>query len=600
MSRFSSSSEGGGEGSSGTVYAVIDPGVLSVEELTYECNVRGLVVNEGVSKDALEQLYSDHKHSEADEVALAAFNAAEELRVLQVKVQEVRTLVADAKTRTQKQRLASLYLHCVPRVRRSMFRDKDLAHDFVSLGRKLNTVFHKIQAVCGVKAEFPKLYASSDDDSEVERAERKKQRKIEKEREAKKKEKEERERIKQEAEEKKRREEKKRKEEKNREERKNRDEHKKTNERKIKHERRDYRERKPHYTTDSSSSSSTSTSTDSSSSSSPGGARGGGSYRRRKKTYKRRRGKNPVLSWHMRYNGNRSKDLHRFLEEVEEAMDVNEVSEDELLRGVGSLLEDSAKTWHSQKRKTIGSWPAFKRQIRSAFTPEDNDEEVMEKISVIRQSSEETFAVYEARCTELFQRLNRPLAEADKLKKIFKGLHLYYKTRISSHQADSLRHLRKCCKDLEADKAQIMKQEKEERKKFDRKSDKEERRDSRYPKVSAASVVELDSDEAPAVDAVSVPVGRNALVCYICRKTGHLGIKCPTAKFCVICGAPDTTAENCQRCVQAERNNKWRRQSAPKSENVSGGSAPGVMVSPFSIPPPTIATRQKQNQDRKN
>lgn len=218
-----------------------------------------------------------------------------------------------------------------------------------------------------------------------------------------------------------------------------------------------------------------------------------------------------------------------FLEDVEEAQEVNDISEDELLRGVGSLLTERAKTWHRQRRRNLTSWATFKREIHYAFAPEDNDDEVMEQLSNMQQHSDENYDVYEARCEELFRRLSRPLHEEEKLKKVLRGLHLFYRSRIKTRDVYSLRGLRRECRELEVDKGQILKKEKEERRKERKRDEKEVRRDGKKTsaRVSAARVSDGDKTEEDtdlSVDAVGVTTRGNALVCWRCGKAGHMSL----------------------------------------------------------------------------
>ncbi|XP_034238083.1 golgin subfamily A member 6-like protein 6 [Thrips palmi] len=600
--------------------AYMDHSALEIDELDHELTIRGVPLEGATTRAAKITLLDEHSPEGAEPDAIAELDVLAELAVLRVKVAELRALVKEAQTRTRTKRACTLYVHVVERIRRLMFKNAVYFEQFQELAKKIN-LSQCVLAEDNPDLIFPKVYDPDEDTSEEEKELAERQREAEKAekqkaREARRKAWEEHESSKvksdsesgdhteasvvsksdskrtqkstkekeshKQSEKKNNRDEKKIKEEykKSKEdERKSRteDSDRRTEKKKKRKSRETYREQK-HYKSDTSSDSSSSSSSSSSE----------GLRVKKKKSHSRRR-RNPVTSWNFKYGGARSQDLHGFLEDIEEAMDANDVSEDELLRGVGALLEEDAKVWHRQKRSKIGSWDVFKTQIRNAFTPDDNDEELLEKISGLRQRSEETFAVFEARCAEMFQRLNRPLSEAEKLRKIYKGLHLYYKSRIKSRDIDSLRTLRRECRDLEADKGQIMKQEKEEKKKEKKKDEKEDRRDSRrHPRVSGIAQIDSEEDNgegAPAVSAIRVP-GSNAIVCWMCRETGHYAISCPNRRFCVVCGAPNTSANDCERCKAAELARLWKKHPSP--ENRSGGSAPAVVMSPFSVPPPPI------------
>ncbi|KAK3931695.1 Transposon Tf2-11 polyprotein [Frankliniella fusca] len=211
---------------------------------------------------------------------------------------------------------------------------------------------------------------------------------------------------------------------------------------------------------------------------------------------------NAVTRWKMSYTP--GDDIYAFLLDVEEAMDVNEVSEDEVLRGMSGLLTGSAKVWYRAKKKKFASFKAFKKEFKAAFDSEANDDDIQDKIDRLKQTSDETYIVYEARCEELFDRLSKPLDEETRIKKILKGLDYYYRSNIRRLQIESLRDLRNQCKLLEGDKGQILQLENEKRRKERKKEEKEERRfQNKGTKVAAATVT---SEEEVEVAAVAPPV----------------------------------------------------------------------------------------------
>ena len=76
-----------------------------------------------------------------------------------------------------------------------------------------------------------------------------------------------------------------------------------------------------------------------------------------------------------------------------------------------------------------------------------DDDEILEKISLLRQGSDKTFAVFEARDEELFCRLNSPLEERGKVRMLLKEIHLFYRSRIRASEVKSIRALRRECKE---------------------------------------------------------------------------------------------------------------------------------------------------------
>jgi len=81
--------------------AVIVPSSLTEEELGFEIHIRGLDFTAECPKWIKKNLLVEHVHRPAEDEAVANLNPTEELKILQVKVTEVRALLTEAKTRQQ-------------------------------------------------------------------------------------------------------------------------------------------------------------------------------------------------------------------------------------------------------------------------------------------------------------------------------------------------------------------------------------------------------------------------------------------------------------------------------------------------------------------
>lgn len=294
---------------------------------------------------------------------------------------------------------------------------------------------------------------------------------------------------------------------------------------------------------------------------------------------------NPVAKWKWRFSGKPGEDLYTFLDKVEESADVHGVDDATVLSGISLLLQGDAHTWFRSKKLNFTSWKVFKREIQAAFDPNQDDEHILEKISNLKQSSSETYVVFEARCEELFERLRRPLSGDEKLSKVLKGLHLFYRNRLVASRITSLRKLRKKCKELEQDKIHIQKLE-EEKKRKDRK-DLEKEVSRQKPTKVAAAEVSGSSDEGVDVAATSSPMktsGRTLVPCWRCRKAGHASSDCPNRVFCSGCHQQDVLFQNCSRCARANAAGFW---PPPHQENSRMGQQRGV-PGPFNVPPPPL------------
>lgn len=628
MAHGGTGSTGGTESNVMMQPATLDPAFLEREELEHELIIRELLRGSETDLDKSDQeirkMFETNANNEVTVRGMNEVDPRDEALVLKAKVFELQSVCyeeVEARTRMKQKarapsRLISLYLHTLFRIRRSMFRDPLLIEDFQLLVRDMSGVYRRLISFYP-ELLFPKLYDGEDDEdprqysrkvrSEVHRpvdqfergsrsshksadsdrqsecsshASRRSRRSSHKaESETEKKNKEHRHKKEPEPEQK---------------YKERRHKAKKRSKDKPEPSKSDYRQPKG-YTSDTSSSGSATPSR----SPSPAPRRSS------------RRTLNPVARWSLRLK--KGDDLQSFLEDVEEAVDINCVTEDELLRGISGLLHEEAKRWYRQKKGIIGSWDAFKREIKLALTPGDDDEEILEKINNLQQGKDETFALFEARCEELCSRLKEPLTKAGKLKKMLKGLHLYFRSRIRAADMDSLNTLRSECAKLEQDKAQISKKEAEERRRQLKREGKEDSRDSRrYTKVAAVEVEEDVQELDEEIEVAAVTAGQSALVCWRCGGPGHYSIHCRTSIFCIQCGAKDTIAERCRNC--AKNSTKWStlttstQPAKPGNTNTTasaansgqsfpaGGTQGGVNVSPFSVPPPVVAKKQTNTQ----
>lgn len=553
---------------------------LTSDEIDYELDIRN-VRKLHTREDKIQQL-ANHIDLNPPRISLEALEPANELIVIRSKVMEIQTLLGEAiASGVIPVRIKSLFIHAVYRLRRVMFRRSDLTQDFCQVGKILQGVQEQLGILYPL-LHFPRIVLPDDvanlhvnmsnlslsqqhsrqesnpgerphEDTPSGSGRRDSSPQL------------------------------------SSASRKNKKKKKKKKSKKKKSKRRN--------------SSSSSSSTDSSSSSSSS----------EEDKRRRHRQSNPVVKWSCRFSGKGDR-LHEFLEEVEEKADMHDVSNEELLRGIGSLLEGAAKTWH-RNNSDISSWSQYKRRMREAFCPSDLDDVVYEKIESLRQTDEETFAVYEARAEELFHRLTRRLEESEKLRILMKGLHYFYRSRIRSRDMTSLRTLRRECHDLEPDKAVVMKMErkaKKSEKKEEEREKKKEFRDVRHTRVHALQTDEdigcADSCDAAEEEAAAVftstPKAKFVPVCWRCGGTGHFSNKCTEKIFCCNCGKADTLAERCSNCATAAAKGMWSapaQQENQKGTGKTGNPGPSQQPAPYwrTTPPPNYQADSRSQSTEK-
>lgn len=538
--------------------AVMDPMLLRKDEMTYELKIRSLLVFDHDTHLHLVNRALENADTPVNEDKVEALDANQEFLEMRPKVFECETLVAELLSQTLTEantsRVTSLYVHLTHRLRRIVYRaNGSVFDDLKTLGRRVANLHDKLSPLYP-DMTFPYLFIPDDDVTIIAS---------------------------------------------------------KVTKMVVKDEKLPEKSSKD---IDSSSSSSQSSSNSSRSS------RSSRSSKQKKKKEKKKKKKryehkwrsepsggrpkmNPVTKWTQRYS--RGEDLPKFLEDVEEQANIHSVTDGELLRGLSSLLTGDAEVWYRDYRDSISSWEDCKKAMKKAFAPADNDESVLEKISSLKQKTEETYVVFEAKMKQLFHRLTEPLSEKQKVKKVLAGLHVYYRSRIRSADISSLRDLALACQGLEEDKPHILKLERDEEKKREMKTEK------RFPKVNALepSVPDAEASVKPRVEvAAAAPIKGSAMQCWKCSKFGHFAKDCTERVSCAVCGLPDTVAAKCTNCAQARAMGYWFSIAQQPSNRgnmtrdwIRGNSVPGnsgvAFPPPLHQPPPQVQLAQRATKD---
>lgn len=534
-------------------FVSMDPTHLTQEELDHELYVRGIDLSlMGTTEDRIRLLIL-HRGDPPSKNNVDNLDPLIELSLLTIKVLEIRTLYEEWKGTTNlSARLATLFCHCVLRIRRTIFRGANfgihsqflkLADQIIKLHRPLEEMYQLRFPILHLPAESDEseldegmrgLHFSEGSKRSVETPE--KLTKVEK-----------------------------------------------TSKKKPQGKKKKVLDSTSDSSSDSTASSE-STSTDSNSTKSTSRS----SWRSKKhKKHKKKKRKhhhrtqrnwvNPLSRWTCKFE--RGDDLHTFLDNVQEAKDVHDVSEKDLLKGFGLLLEEPAQTWYRINKGEIRSWSHLKKEMALAFNPTEDDDAVLDKIRKLQQHSDETFVVFEARANGLFSRLSRPLDETEKVRKLMNGLDLYYRQQIKQADVTTLKRLRAECKRIEPDKAHIMKLEKDSR----RKEEKHKEKTERYKAQKVSAVVPQEGSDSSAGEMIETDASKVAgfpgnsmcFKCWRCGKIGHFSHQCTESIHCINCGQKDTIVERCSRCSDAQARGLWKS-TGNQTGSWTGGS-PGLM-----------------------
>ena len=194
--------------------------------------------------------------------------------------------------------------------------------------------------------------------------------------------------------------------------------------------------------------------------------------------------------------------------------------------------------------------------------------------------------------------MNRPLEEREKVRKLLKGINLFYRSRIRASEVRTIKALRRECKEIEEDKPQLLKLVKDTQKKEDR--GKAVKVSSLQGKTEEVNV-DVDSDSnLGAIDVATVSslnISPKMVQCWRCGKAGHFAHQCPEKISCIGCGLADVIIERCQRCAQAQAKGTWG--NLPTSW-MGGNPGQVVLLPPMNVPPPRIVSATARAQNPQN
>lgn len=157
-----------------------------------------------------------------------------------------------------------------------------------------------------------------------------------------------------------------------------------------------------------------------------------------------------IHNWSFRYKGEKDgSSLNTFLQRVEIFAASEGVPEDVLLKNVKHLLMDDALDWYSNVYVTgeLVSWEDFKRLIRHEFLPASYAYILRAEAYHRLQGEDEPFSKFYQDITTLFQYVDPPMTDPEKLFIIKKNMNSTYAPIAASHH--STRLLVKACKELD-------------------------------------------------------------------------------------------------------------------------------------------------------
>jgi hypothetical protein len=170
--------------------------------------------------------------------------------------------------------------------------------------------------------------------------------------------------------------------------------------------------------------------------------------KRREKSSEDERGLR-VEKWNFRYSSTGGLSLVEFLRRVDRYRETQNVSDENLVRKAFFLFEGVALDWYDENRHRFRKWKDVVAGLRSAFVAEDNDFLVRQKCEGRKQQNAETFEVYLAQMSKLFQGLSYKMPDQEKFEILKRNVKSSHRLGIALLQVENLDDLKNACRCLD-------------------------------------------------------------------------------------------------------------------------------------------------------
>ena len=253
----------------------------------------------------------------------------------------------------------------------------------------------------------------------------------------------------------------------------------------------------------------------------------------------------PVSQWGITFDAKKSGlSVSAFLDKIETYRFARSTSEEDLKNSIIDLLRGDALIWYTSIRSQVDSWQTFVTLFKQEYLPHDHNEKLWELIRARNQNMNESVGTYFACMINLFNRLDHPATEQEKLYILKRNILPYYIHQLGSQgEISSIEELRKLCKNWEINREIASR-----------------RRFSLNTNISALEP-DLAGDPGPSNSSNQNRSFRSNIVnsmdtvasqrCWNCKAMGHNFQNCKKKrerKFCFRCGKPDVTRYSCSIC----------------------------------------------------
>lgn len=253
----------------------------------------------------------------------------------------------------------------------------------------------------------------------------------------------------------------------------------------------------------------------------------------------------PVCQWNLTFSGDgEGLNVIDFLETVDELKLARNVSDYELFISCCDLVSSDALIWYHSVKNKLTNWNDLVRELRTNFLSTDYERELFHHMQNKKQKPNEPVTIYIASMQNLFNRLSKPLPEAEKLYILKCNLLPDFIHDLgvsdSDNKISTVEALLQKCKSFERTYVLANRNRHQQNSVTTSSNIRSKPSSSNYRSgANSVRLYEVHQNSA-----------NNKLICWNCSYRNHTYKNCnfPLRKFCFSCGAPNKTKLTCRKC----------------------------------------------------